>query len=294
MSYNLDSIRILMGVRNAHVRNMYRSGLFRSGLRGIEDCSSAVRAFEILGARNFDLIILDADMEDSDVISAIRLLRERKLGKDPFANVILIADPPTSEKACRLITAGADAILIRPISVELLQKKILQLFETRHPFVVTHDYIGPERRTEPRHGSMPISSHLVPSSLKDRAFGKTDENQHFKEVEKTWCTLKKERIACLIYQIGWLINYFFQRLGKHDVGESNKKWIKLFLFAVMSLENWMVDEVNEDFSSIYSQIKEKANSISQTEIHAQLDLLKSVRNDIIKLDILWKKQANLL
>jgi DNA-binding response OmpR family regulator len=289
MSYNLDAIRMLMGERNSHVRNLYRSGLFRSGLRGIEDCSTSARALEILVDRIFDLIVLDADMQDPDSTGIIRLLRERKVGKDPFASVILIADPPNSDRARKLINAGADAILIRPISVEILQKKIVQLIETRHPFVVTHEYIGPERRTEPRDGTKLIHSHPVPNNLRNRAMGKIDDNLHFKAVEESWIIIKKERIARIIYQISWLANHIIPLIEKNDAEAAKARCIQQFCVVIRSIDDWTHDTKNDDFFSVYKQLKEKAQSLAQAQEEAQLELIKSMRSDAAKLDVLWRK-----
>jgi CheY-like chemotaxis protein len=288
LSYSLGAIRMLLGEPNPQVRSTFRSGLFGAGLRGIEDSSSGLRTLEMVSDKNFDLIVLDADMEDTDIIGMIRSLREKRMGPDPFTNIILIADPPVADRARRLVSAGADAVLIRPISVQLLQTRINQLIESRRPFVVTQDYIGPERRTEQRPGAMPIPTIPVPSSLKSRAFGKTDDNLHMRAVTETWDIIKRERITRLIYQIGWLANRILPLGSKDDAREVRSQFIRQLGLVVNSLDEWISDTHNAEFYSAYRQIKEKVKALPQAEGAPLLDLINSICADAAKLDELWK------
>ncbi len=291
LSFSLGAIRMLMGEPNPQVRSTYRSGLFGAGLRGIEDSSSALRTLEMIADKNFDLIVLDADMEDSDIIDMMKSLREKRIGPDPFTNIILIADPPVADRARRLVSAGADAVLVRPISVQLLQTRINQLIESRRPFVVTQDYIGPERRTDQRPGAMPIPVIPVPSSLKSRAFGKTDDNLHMKAVSETWDIVKRERITRLIYQIGWLANRILPLGSKDDAREARSQFIRQLGLVINSLDEWISDTNNAEFYSAYRQLKEKVKALTQAEGAPLLELINSICSDTARIEELWKRGA---
>ncbi len=287
--YSLGAIRMLLGEPNPQVRSTFRSGLFGVGLRGIEDSSSGLRTLEIISDKNFDLIVLDADMEDSDIIGMIRSLREKRIGPDPFTNIVLIADPPVADRARRLVSAGADAVLIRPISVQLLQTRINQLIEIRRPFVVTQDYIGPERRTEQRPGAMPIPAIPVPSSLRSRAFGKTDDNLHMQAVSETWDIVKRERITRLVYQIGWLANRILPLGSKDDAREARSQFIRQLGLVINSLDEWISDTNNAEFYSAYRQLKQKVKALTQAEGPVQIEMINSICADAAKIDELWKR-----
>ncbi len=204
-SYTYSAIRALLAEPNRQVRDGIRGGLQRHGVREILDCDSAIRAHEYLTQQHFDLVIMDADLEDSDVYGIVRLMRDNKLGKDPFTNIILFANPPDGERARRLVDSGADVIIIKPVSVSTLYGKIGQIIGGRKPFVVTSDYIGPDRRSAPRPGAMVVPQIVPPSSLKQRALGKIDDNLHFRAVANVWTEVSTQKIERQIYQVGWLL-----------------------------------------------------------------------------------------
>jgi CheY-like chemotaxis protein len=291
LRHSLGAIRMLMGEPNPQVRSSFRSALFRSGLRGIEDCSSALRSHELLTEQMFDLIVLDADMEDSDVLGLVRLLRENKLGKDPFTNVILIADPPLSERARSMVRAGADAILIRPVSVQVLEAKIGQLIEARRPFVVTQDYIGPERRTEARPEGMPIPQMPVPSNLRNRACGKTDDSTHLNAVAEAWSLIKRQRIERLIYQIGWLSRHIVPVGMEQDASAARPRVIQQLGLVSGILADWIADTKDENLYATCTQLKKNALSASGMQGVPDLSAILSFGSDSIKLQELWDRQV---
>jgi CheY-like chemotaxis protein len=292
LSYSLGAIRMLIGEPNSQVRSSYRSALFGVGLRRIEDCSSAIRTQEILSEQIFDLIVLDADMEDSDILGIVHSIREKKLGKDPFVNVVLIADPPSSDRARQLVSSGADALLIRPASVHLLHERINQLIESRRPFVVTQDYVGPERGKEIRPGVMPIPRVQVPSSLRNRAFGKTDDDIHLKSVAETWDIIKRQRIERLIYQIGWLANRILPVGREDDVHSVRSKFLQQLGTVTETLVQWLTATKNEELYAACVRLKKNAQSISSHRGSSEeSQLFQALLADAGKIDELWKSDT---
>jgi CheY-like chemotaxis protein len=204
-SFTYGAIRTLMAEPNRQVSGALRSGLLRYSLRDVVACTTATRAFQILTEQPFDLICLDADLEDADVCESVRRLRDNKLGKDPFSNVVLFANPPMGPRVRQLVDSGADAIVIKPVAVSELISKIDQLINARKPFVVSSDYTGPDRRSAPRPGTMVIPLITVPSNMRQRALGAIDDNQHVRAVNQTWSAVTQQKIERQIFQIGWLL-----------------------------------------------------------------------------------------
>ncbi|CAA6606518.1 Putative response regulator receiver domain [Rhodospirillaceae bacterium LM-1] len=291
LSFSLTAIRMLLGEPNPNVRSSLRTSLFRHGLRGIQDCGSAMRSHELLGEQLFDLVVLDANMEDSDVLGIVRLVREHKLCKDPFCNVILIADPPNPDMARLLVNAGADAVLIRPISVQALHERINLLIESRRPFVVTQNYIGPERRTEPRQGTTQIPEISVPSSLRNRAFGRTDDELHLKAVSSAWEIVKKQRAERLIFQIGWLAQRILPEEGKEDALHPRSQIAMHIFFVCEKLVNWADNLENEEFYTVCRKIKEKAETVHHAQASPDPQLIAALQADAGRLEELLSQPA---
>ncbi len=101
----------------------------------------------------------------------VKAIRNGQLGRDPFLPVMVVADSPNAEEAALLIDSGVDGVLVRPLSVGKITDRLRRLTLHRQPFVVTSDYIGPDRRTaprEPKPGEVVVPLLPVPNALHDR------------------------------------------------------------------------------------------------------------------------------
>jgi len=75
------------------------------------------------------------------------------------------------ENILKVMASGPDDLVLKPLSTGFLFTRIMSIIERKRLFVVTSDYIGPERRNENRqHQDLPLSME-VPNPLRDRATG---------------------------------------------------------------------------------------------------------------------------
>lgn len=290
--YSLGAVRMLLAEPNHQVRSSYRSVLFRYGLRGIDDSHSGQQTHDIITDKHYDLAVLDADMEDCDVLASVRSLREGKIGKDPFTNVILIADPPNSERARQLLNSGADSILVRPLSVETLRARIDLLIEKRRPFVVTHDYIGPEKRTEQRPDAGKIAEVRVPSGLRDRAYGKTQESHHFKAVAETWEIVKQHRIECQVFQLGWVASRVQRQSNTVSDGASMARLVKQLAITANGLADWLTEKTHPELHAACIRLKDGAVNLSQAAATPDPHLIQTITAEAQTLVGLWRGEPN--
>ena len=70
----------------------------------------------------------------------------------------------------RVANSGADFILLVPFAPQQLLDRITSLVHHRVPYIVTSDYIGPDRRYKSREKSE-IPQIIVPNSLREKAIG---------------------------------------------------------------------------------------------------------------------------
>ena len=117
-----------------------------------------------------DLLISDTNFPDGDVCELVRGIRHHEKGSDPFLPVIMLTWSPTGELVRAVIDAGSDNLLVKPLSTDYLMNGLEQLLERRKPFVVTSDYIGPDRRRKSR-GDEDYPVIEVPNLLKVKAEG---------------------------------------------------------------------------------------------------------------------------
>lgn len=154
-----------------------------------------------------DLIILGSDFPDGDVPTLIKDLRHNQLGKDPFLPIIILTSEATSELVSTVSDSGSDDLVVYPLSPAHLRTRIEALVEKRKPFVVTRDYIGPDRRGVGsfKEGPMEVPLIDVPNSLRATVKGDMSKLELDAAIASSLRTVNRERLDRSGYQISWLI-----------------------------------------------------------------------------------------
>src|SRR4051794_33287882 len=153
MKRNRHSLDIYFGEPNPQARVALRAALVQEGFHGLRDFTDVTSIHQAVCETAPDLIIIDADMEDSAACRLVRGIRLGKIGNNPFVAVITTTWAPSADLVRRVADCGTDDLLVKPTSPALLMSRVGALANLRKPFVVTADYIGPDRRKDPGRGS---------------------------------------------------------------------------------------------------------------------------------------------
>jgi len=121
-----------------------------------------------------DLLITDSQLPGGDVCGLIRDIRAHKVGTNPFMAIIVTTWKPSVELVHEVVDSGADDLIVQPTSRGQLGSRIEALTFNRKPFVVTANYIGPDRRKHPRPDKQQVPLLEVPNTLKAKANGDVD------------------------------------------------------------------------------------------------------------------------
>jgi len=150
-------------------RTATRAVLFTLGFRNIETVGTVEAFSEAIRKRSPDLALCEARGADAELCEMIQSLRQGTGGHDnPFLVIIVTAWEKTNTLVGRVLNSGADDLVLRPFSTTLLRTRIDTLAERRKRFVITHDYVGPDRRVETeRTGEVELFE--PPNSLKMKA-----------------------------------------------------------------------------------------------------------------------------
>jgi DNA-binding response OmpR family regulator len=134
-----------------------------------------VEAFvSILTSTTVDLIVSVTRLDTQFVGHLIRDLRLGLLEHPRFPIVLALMHSADADHVRAAINCGVDDLLLMPLSPDTLFKRIGQFTQDRRPFVVTHDYIGPDRRQNPRPGENSAPIIKVPNPVRSRAVGIDD------------------------------------------------------------------------------------------------------------------------
>ena len=146
-------------------RTATRSALYNLGFRRIEAVGTIDSLTESMKRRPPDLAICEAQGVVEELCTLIQELRQGASGYNPFTVVIATAWDQSLGLVGRIINSGADDLLLRPFSTTVLGHRISTHVERRKGFVITSEYVGPDRR---RDSARPSNTELFepPNSLK--------------------------------------------------------------------------------------------------------------------------------
>ena len=156
------------------VRYATRSALHQLGFETVIPVPDAERLNAVLEKKRPDLILCETEPGWSDVCDLVRRMRNHELGRDPFVSIILTIWNASRDSVQEILDAGADDLLTRPISTEMIGERVHALVHARKPFVVTSSYIGPARRNNDGDGRDPNVID-VPNSLRARVVDGADD-----------------------------------------------------------------------------------------------------------------------
>lgn len=145
-----------------------RAVLYTLGFRKIETVGTLPGFADYLRRRPPDLAVCEVQGADSELCETIQALRQGADGYNPFIVIIATAWEKSADLIARVVNSGADDLLLRPFSTALLGSRIETHIQRRKGFVVTAEYVGPDRR---RDHARPSNAELFepPNSLKMKA-----------------------------------------------------------------------------------------------------------------------------
>lgn len=163
-----DSVEALIYDPVSANRTATRAALYSLGFRRTETVPTLEAMIEVIQKQTPDLVLAETQGAADELCLAIQQLRQGAGGYNPFIVIIVTAWEKTSALINKVVNSGADDLLLRPFSTALLGTRIEAHIERRKGFVITTDYVGPDRR---RDASRPGDAEMFdpPNSLKMKA-----------------------------------------------------------------------------------------------------------------------------
>jgi DNA-binding response OmpR family regulator len=163
-----DSVEALIYDPVSANRTATRAALYALGFRRTESVSTMEAFMEAIRKRPPDIAVCEAQGAGEELCTAIQQLRQGGGCDNPFIVVIVTAWEKSTGLINRVVNSGADDLLLRPFSTALLGQRIEAHIERRKGFVITTDYVGPDRRQSQERPSG-AEEFNPPNSLKMKA-----------------------------------------------------------------------------------------------------------------------------
>lgn len=204
--YDFRSINVVIVDRETNTRRLLRGTLARMGVDKILDFTSVADVPTAMIAIQPDLVFIDADAPDPEGLKFVQGMRNAQAPHNPFVGVIATTWQPTQPLLLKFNASGADDLMVKPFSTKQVQDRLVNLIENRKSFVVTADYVGPDRRRSPREG-IQIPLFDVPNTVRLKALGQYDGMKASDAVGVALAAINVQKTVRNGFQVAFLIEF---------------------------------------------------------------------------------------
>jgi len=225
---HFDNIRVLLAESNSEMRANLNQGLLDCGFKKVKSTGNMSQVASAVEAGVVDLLIADTSLPEGDFNQYVRELRHGEHGENPFLVVMTLVGNPSRDAVHAAINSGTDHVLAKPFDAIALIDKVTELTHSRKRFVVTTDYIGPDRRSTHRAGTMQVAQIDVPNPLHQRMSGSASASKSKRTIEAAKLIINEHKVQRHAYQIGWLLDHVLPEIAalKADALPNNPENLK--------------------------------------------------------------------
>lgn len=245
----LDQVDLLLVDQDLNIRHSLKNILHGCGFRELRYGKTLREIREEIAEAMPDLLISEVKLPDGDFCEFMFSLRHHEFGNNPFLPVIGMTWDPTPDLVKRVIESGADDLLAKPISTAQLQDRIRSLINTRKPFVVTSDYIGPDRRSgSSRETTVPLLD--VPNTLRAKATGEDQKVDMQQVIDGAIAEVNLQKLDRHAFQINWLLDQFLPDLENGTMDETVHGLLERLLYVAEDSSRRMIGTKHEHVSDL--------------------------------------------
>lgn len=148
MAYNFSKVSVLVVESSREMFNLFKGVLKMLEVpdRNLHAAYSPEEAIEKFNRLNHDLIITDWLQNPDRGIILTRSIRMNTKSGNRFVPIIMTAGSGHKNRVIRARDAGISEYLVKPFSAEGLASRITRVIEKPRPFVVSDQFVGPDRR----------------------------------------------------------------------------------------------------------------------------------------------------
>lgn len=255
-----DEVSVLLAEPSDPVRSMIRSALQDIGIRNIRFSKDCLDFRKLWVETVPDLAIVDVNLPEGDITNLINQVRHNWIGSNPFVPVICTTWEANRDAVRKVIESGADELLAKPISVQQLAERIRILIRARKPFVVTSDYIGPDRRkAEDRDAKVPLTE--VPNVLAAKATGSDDLSEIQRKIDDAVKVINEHKMERLSFRGAMQVKLITEAYAKGQIDEEIEENLTDLLDASRDLSRRMEGTEFEHISDLAQTLVRVATSV---------------------------------
>ena len=118
-------------------------GVAPAGIRTVADGEEALKVLESFPA---DIVLTEGNLTGMDSLNLLRAIRNKKTSPNADVLVVVMASMAENQRLQRMCGIGIEAFIKKPISNEIVLKRLVSTLSGPRRFVSSLGYFGPDRR----------------------------------------------------------------------------------------------------------------------------------------------------
>lgn len=214
-----ERVRMVLGERDSSLSAEIGEAMAARGVSHLRTCREADNLFDALDAEIVDVLIYDYDLLGADFTDVMQRIRRNGRGKNPFVIIVATVNDTAPEIVQRLIGAGVDDVIRKPLSIERLFESVTTFSQDRKPFFVSYNYVGPTRRSG--HRALEPANQIirVPNTLRSRAVEHVSDEELERLVNTAIRGLDDKQLESCGIELDLLANRVAQNMGSGPAQE---------------------------------------------------------------------------
>lgn len=153
LNQDLSSLTVLLVDDNREMRKLLRAVLNTLKVGPIIEAEAATDALKVLHEMPIDLVITDLNMDPVSGLDLVRMVRKGDDSANPRVPIIMLTGHTDLHLVEEARDVGIDEFVAKPISIQALYDRIIEISNNLRPFINSQNYVGPDRRRRVRpHG----------------------------------------------------------------------------------------------------------------------------------------------
>jgi len=281
-TYNFSQVEVVLIDTQVSNLRLVRSVLDRMGIKKVHPFLNMSGVMESVVASVPDLLLIDADDAEGEALKFVRWLRTDINSPNPFMCVIATTWQPTTTLFNRVTNSGVDDLLVSSISSkQIILDRVNSLIYERRKFIVTADYIGPDRRKTAREETPSVPMLDAPNILQMKVTGQWKRLAEREQIASAMVWVNTQKTIRDAIQIAILVEFAAPGLLQTPPERQTFDHLLRILGFIEDLQRRLVGHPKEESISINCKniqtlIEQMCSTQVQSVAESNLDQIKTL------------------
>ena len=261
--YNLADVEVVLFSPVQNTRRVIRDAVHGAGFRRVNVVNSVEKLRRAVRETEFDMLVLEAKEHLDAICEHIRDIRHGRLGNNPYLVINVITWKPSDSVIGMFIDAGADDIIIMPISIGAVARRVDNIVENRKKFIATPRYVGPDRRGPERAGeTTELGGFDVPNGVRFKATGDISAKPDLEKIERANRIVGEHRLRRTTLQFGHIASTMEHFIKEKPGQDLPRKQLSDMMDMVHYIARQTKDDTRTEIVELVSSLQKIMNEVA--------------------------------